>query len=99
VNEAQNNWVSKLKIIEAQMNNSLCAATKQALNEILYGKKVRLDLTTSLAELPAEADELTVKRETIRQDAARAIAFAQKPGKKFMTGAERRETSRPAGPF
>jgi hypothetical protein len=78
VNEAQDDWVSKLKTIEAQMNNSLSASTKQAPNEILYGKKVPLDLTTSLSELPADADELTIKRETIRQDATRAIAFTQK---------------------
>jgi hypothetical protein len=77
-NGAQDDWAPKLKTIEAQANNSLSAATKQAPNEVLYGKKVRLELTTSLAELPPEADELTVKRETIRQDAARAIAFAQK---------------------
>jgi hypothetical protein len=83
VNEAQDDWVSKLKTIKAQMNNSLCAATKQAPNEVLYGRKVRLDITTSLAELPAEADELTVKRETIRQDAARAIAFGQKAMKEI----------------
>jgi hypothetical protein len=78
VNVTQDDWVSKLKFIEAQMNNSISASTKQTPNEILYGKKVRLDLTSSLSELPADADELTVKRDTIRQEATRAIAFAQK---------------------
>jgi hypothetical protein len=78
VNVTQDDWVSKLKFIEAQMNNAISASTKQAPNEILYGKKVRLDLTSSLSELPADADELTIRRETIRQEAARAIAFAQK---------------------
>jgi hypothetical protein len=74
----QDDWVSKLKFIEAQMNNSISASTKQMRNEILYGKKVRLDLTLSLSELPADADELTVRREAIRQGATRAIAFAHK---------------------
>jgi hypothetical protein len=78
VNVTQDDWVSKLKFIEAQMNNAISASTKQAPNEILYGKKVRLDLTSSLSELPADADELTIRRETIRQEATRAIAFAQK---------------------
>jgi hypothetical protein len=78
VNVTQDDWVSKLKSIEAQMNNAISASTKQAPNEIMYGKKVRLDLTSSLSELPADADELTVRRETIRQEATRAIAFAQK---------------------
>jgi hypothetical protein len=78
VNEFQDDWVAKLKTIEAQINNSLSASTKQVPNEVLYGKKVRLALIASLSELPAEADELTVKRETIGQDTARAIAFAQK---------------------
>jgi hypothetical protein len=78
VNVTQDDWVTKLKFIEAQMNNSISASTKQTPNEILYGKKVRLDLTSSLSELPADADELTVRRETIRQEATRAIAFAQK---------------------
>jgi hypothetical protein len=83
VNAAQDDWVSKLKIIEAEMNNSLPASTNQAPNEILYGKKVRLDLTASLSELPSDADDLTMNRETIRQDAARAIAFAQKAMKEI----------------
>jgi hypothetical protein len=74
----QDDWVSKLKFIEAQMNNSVSASTKQTPNEILYGKKVRLDLTLSLSELPADADELTVRREAIRQGATQAIAFAHK---------------------
>jgi transposase InsO family protein len=78
VNVAQDDWVSKLKVIEAQMNNAISASTKQAPNEILYGKKVRLDLTSSLSELSVEADDLTVRRETIRQEATLAIAFAQK---------------------
>jgi hypothetical protein len=78
VNESQNDWVAKLKVIEAQTNNTLSASTKQAPNEILYGKKVRLNLTASLSELPPDADELSLRREAIREDAARAIAFAQK---------------------
>jgi hypothetical protein len=83
VNAAQDDCVCKLKIIEAEMNNSLPASTNQALIEILYGKKVRLDLTASLTEVPSDADDLTMKRETIRQDAARAIAFAQKAMKEI----------------
>jgi hypothetical protein len=78
VNESQSDWVTKLKVIEAQMNNTLSATTKHAPNEILYGKKVRLDLTASLSDLPADADELLLRREAIREDASRAIAFAQK---------------------
>jgi hypothetical protein len=90
VNESQSDWVTKLKVIEAQTNNTVSATTKQAPNEILYGKKVCLSLTLGLSELPPDADELSVRREAIREDAARAIAFAQKAMKEAYD--RRRET-------
>jgi hypothetical protein len=89
--------VAKLQVIEAQTNNTLSASTKQAPNEISYGKKVRLSLTASLSELPPDTDELSLRTEAIREDAARAIAFAQKARKEVYNRAGRAVVSRPAG--
>jgi hypothetical protein len=78
VNETQDNWASKLKVIEALLNNTKSSTTGKAPNALIYGKRVRLDLTTTLSEVNPEADTVAEQRQQNREEALRAIAFAQK---------------------
>jgi transposase InsO family protein len=63
VNEAQDNWVPKLKVVEALLNNAKSATTGKAPNALIYGKRVRLDLTASLSESTPEAEEIAAQRQ------------------------------------
>jgi hypothetical protein len=78
VNESQDDWADKLKVIEALMNNAKSATTGSAPNELIYGKRVRLDLVAALSEGTPEADGICSRRELHQEEATRAIAFAQK---------------------
>jgi hypothetical protein len=78
VNESHDDWADKLKVIEALMNNAKSATTGNAPNELIYGKRVRLDLVTALLEGTPEADDICSRRELHQEEATRAIAFAQK---------------------
>jgi hypothetical protein len=78
VNESQDDWADKLRVIEALMNNAKSATTGSAPNELIYGKRVRLDLIAALSECTPEADDICTRRELQQEEATRAIAFAQK---------------------
>jgi hypothetical protein len=78
INESQDNWVTKLKTVEALLNNAKASATGKAPNDLIYGKQVRLDLTTTLLESTPEADTVAEQRQQNREEALRAIAFPQK---------------------
>jgi hypothetical protein len=77
-NESQDNWADKLKVIEALMNNAKSAATGKAPNELISGKRVRLDLTASLVEATPEAENIAERRQHNQEEARQAILFAQK---------------------
>jgi hypothetical protein len=70
--------VTKLKTVEALLNNAKASATGKAPNDLIYGKQVRLDLTTTLSESTPEADTVAEQRQQNREEALRAIAFPQK---------------------
>jgi hypothetical protein len=78
VNESQDNWADKLKVIEALLNNAKSATTGKAPNELISGKQVRLDLTASLVETTPEAENIADRRQHNQEEARRAILFAQK---------------------
>jgi hypothetical protein len=81
VNSTQSNWAEQLKTAEATFNNTPARATTKTPNELISGKSLRLDLKAATADVlvtstPAEC--IAEKRELARQEAAIAIAFAQK---------------------
>jgi hypothetical protein len=78
INESHDDCADKLKVIEALMNNAKSATTGNAPNELIYGKRVRLDLVAALSEGTPEADDICSRRELHQEEATRAIAFAQK---------------------
>jgi hypothetical protein len=67
-----------LKVVEALLNNAKSATTGKAPNALIYGKRVRLDLTASLSESTPEAEEIAAQRQQNQEEALRSIAFAQK---------------------
>jgi hypothetical protein len=60
------------------MNNAKSATTGSAPNELIYGKRIRLDLVAALSEGTPEADDICARRKLHQEEATRAIAFAQK---------------------
>jgi hypothetical protein len=78
VNDSQDDWADKLRTIEALLNNAKSTATGMAPNEMIYGKRVRLDIVASLSEATPEAENIAQQRQQNQEDATRAIAFAQK---------------------
>jgi hypothetical protein len=78
VNESQDDWADTLRTIEALLNNAKSATTGKAPNELIYGKRVRLDLVACVSEATPEAADLGKRRQQAQEDATRAIAFAQK---------------------
>jgi hypothetical protein len=63
---------------KALLNNAKSSATGKAPNALMYGKRLRLDLTTTLSETTPEADTIAEQRQQNREEALRAIAFSQK---------------------
>jgi hypothetical protein len=78
VNESQDNWADKLKVIEALLNNAKSATTGKAPNELIGGKCVSLELTASLVETTPEIEAIASRRQHNQEEARRAILFAQK---------------------
>jgi hypothetical protein len=78
VNESQDNWADKLKVIEALLNNAKSATTGKAPNELIGGKCVHLELTASLVETTPEIEAIASRRQHNQEEARRAILFAQK---------------------
>jgi hypothetical protein len=76
VNESKDNWVTKLKTVEALLNNAKALATGKAPNKLIYGKRVRLDLTNTLSESMPQADTVAEQRQQNCEEALRAIAFS-----------------------
>jgi hypothetical protein len=78
VNESQVDWVDKLRVVEAHLNNAKSATTGKAPNKLICGKQICLDLTASLVETTPEAEQIEAQRTQNREEAQRAILFAQK---------------------
>jgi hypothetical protein len=78
VNETQDDWASKHKVIEALLKNTKSSTTAKTPNALIYEKRVQLELTTTLSEVTAEADTVAEQCQQNREEALRAIAFAQK---------------------
>jgi len=80
VNSSQSNWLSKLLPLQAACNNLEAAATKKALNELIYRKKLRtvLEVATSPLPMPAAAIPLHELRAVAQEEVATTIAITQK---------------------
>ena len=80
VNSSQSDWLTKLLPLQAASNNMESATTKKSPNELIYGKKLRTALEVSTMTLPmlALAVPLHELRTVMQEEAATAIAIAQK---------------------
>jgi len=80
VNSSQAGWLDKLLPLQAACNNMESASTKKAPNELIYGKKLRTALEVSTVPLlmPASTVPLHELRTAMQEEAATAIAIAQK---------------------
>jgi len=79
-NSSQSGWVSKLLPLQAACNNMEAVSTKKSPNELIYGKKLRtaLEVTTVPLPTPAAAIPLHELRIVAQEEAATAIAIAQR---------------------
>jgi hypothetical protein len=80
VNSSQSGWLARLLPLQAACNNMESATTKKAPNELIYGKKLRtaLEVSTVPLPMPASAVPLHELRTAMQEEAATAIAIAQK---------------------
>jgi len=80
VNSSQSDWLAKLLPLQAASNNMESATTKKSPNELIYGKKLRtaLEVSTMTLPMPALAVPLHELRTVMQEEAATAIAIAQK---------------------
>jgi len=80
VNSSQSDWLAKLLPLQAACNNMESASTKKSPNELIYGKKLRtaLEVSTMTLPMPLLAVPLHELRTVMQEEAATAIAIAQK---------------------
>jgi len=80
VNSSQSDWLSKLLLLQAACNNMEAVSTKKSPNELIYGKKLRTALKVATVPLrtPAMAIPLHELRTVAQEEAATAIAIAQR---------------------
>jgi len=80
VNTSQSDWLPKLLPLQAACNNMESASTKKSPNELIYGKKLRtaLEVSTVPLPMPLPAVPLHERRTVMQEEAATAIAIAQK---------------------
>ena len=80
VNTSQLDWLAKLLPLQAACNNMESASTKKSPNELIYGKKLQtaLEVSTMPLPIPLSAVPLHELRTVMQEEAATAIAIAQK---------------------
>jgi len=80
VNTSQSDWLAKLLPLQAACNNMESTSTKKSPNELIYGKKLQtaLEVSTVPLPMPLSAVPLHERRTVMQEEAAMAIAIAQR---------------------